>query len=226
LSAKIGTKTTNIRGKDYQTVPGRIHTFRVDLGYTIDKGWAIVTEPVSVTDEQVVFRAAILNPSGRTVATGHAEEKWASSNVNSTSAVENCETSAVGRALAMVGLGGEQLCSAEELLNALAAQEMHEDASESHVSDVEDEHEVEVAQTPGSPQKEDYPDLDALVSVSKGLIGKAISLMGQENYDQWHSRVILNMTGVDKLGEVNNPVGLMNFIDAQKALIKREEGEE
>jgi hypothetical protein len=45
--------------------------------------------------------------------------------VNGTSYIENCETSAVGRALGMIGLGlnGGGICSAEELVNAVTAQQ-------------------------------------------------------------------------------------------------------
>ncbi len=56
---------------------------------------------------------------GSIVATGHAYEKEDSSFINKTSYIENCETSAVGRALGFVGIGVDNdIASAQEVLNA------------------------------------------------------------------------------------------------------------
>ena len=52
---------------------------------------------------------------GKVIATGHAEEKRTASRINQTSALENAETSAVGRMLAMVGITNDQIASAEEV---------------------------------------------------------------------------------------------------------------
>ena len=57
------------------------------------------------------------------VFTGHAHERFDANYINKTSAVENCETSAVGRALAAAGYIGSEYCSADELVNALANQQ-------------------------------------------------------------------------------------------------------
>jgi hypothetical protein len=57
--------------------------------------------------------------SWQTISEGHAEEIRGKGAVNTTSAAENCETSAVGRALAFLGIGGSEVCSAEELGIAL-----------------------------------------------------------------------------------------------------------
>ena len=55
--------------------------------------------------------------------TGHAEETIGSSQINKTSALENCETSAIGRALAMMGIGvDESIASADEVANAVFQQ--------------------------------------------------------------------------------------------------------
>lgn len=111
----------DIRGKKYRTVPYRVELFRAQA--TGAKGWAILTS-IEVDDgKRVVVRAQISNPKGVVVATGHAEEIRGSSNINRTSAMENAETSAVGRALAAFGLGGEAYASAEEVLGAILAQE-------------------------------------------------------------------------------------------------------
>ena len=68
--------------------------------------------------QRVVVKAYIRREDGTVVATGYAEEIRGSSNVNRTSAIENCETSAWGRALACLGLHGGQIASANELTAA------------------------------------------------------------------------------------------------------------
>ena len=109
----------NIRGKDYITVPKRMAEFRKE--HTIKEGWAVVTECQDIPDK-IRVKAMILNPAGMIVATGHAEEKPGSNPINKTNAVENCETSAVGRALAMCGYGGESFASAEDMARVQAAE--------------------------------------------------------------------------------------------------------
>jgi hypothetical protein len=60
---------------------------------------------------------------GVLVATAHAYEKEGSSFINKTSYIENCETSAVGRALGMYGIGIDtSLASADEVANAVTQQ--------------------------------------------------------------------------------------------------------
>ena len=66
------------------------------------------------------MKATITDELGTVLGTGYAYEKETSSFINKTSYIENCETSAVGRALAMVGIGTDaSMCSAEELVNAI-----------------------------------------------------------------------------------------------------------
>ena len=55
-------------------------------------------------------------------ATGHAEEYRADGKINKTSALENAETSAIGRALACLGLGGTEFASADEVARAISGQ--------------------------------------------------------------------------------------------------------
>jgi hypothetical protein len=74
-------------------------------------------------EDLVLCRATILDPEGRVVATGTAEEQRGSNFINKTSAVENAETSAIGRALFSAGFGGGEFCSADELAVALKRQE-------------------------------------------------------------------------------------------------------
>ena len=107
----------NIHGKQYHTVARRVTDFRSDLPDHL-----IVTELLDGGDT-VQVKAEIRSPDGLTISTGHAEEVRGSSNINKTSALENCETSAVGRALAFFGYGGTEISSADELATALEQQQ-------------------------------------------------------------------------------------------------------
>ena len=80
----------------------------------------ITTDIVSLENGVVVMKATVMDELGTVLGTGYAYEKETSSFINKTSYIENCETSAVGRALAMVGIGTDaSMCSAEELVNAI-----------------------------------------------------------------------------------------------------------
>ena len=107
----------NIHGKQYFTVARRINDFREH-----HSDYGIHTEILSVDETAVVCRAVITDKEGRQLSSGIAEEKRNSSNINKTSAVENCETSAVGRALAFFGMAGTEIASADEVANAINQQ--------------------------------------------------------------------------------------------------------
>ena len=114
-------KTTNIRGKQYVEVNERIKYFRQEEQY---KNWTIMSEFPALDSEQCVCKATIADASGRVIATGHAHEVQGASNINKTSYVENCETSAIGRALAMLGIGIDtSIASANEVEDAIAKQD-------------------------------------------------------------------------------------------------------
>ena len=114
-------KTTNIRGKQYVEVNESIKFFRQEEQY---KHWSLITEFPVLDSEQCVCKASIAATEHRIIATGHAHEVQGSSNINKTSYVENCETSAIGRALAMLGIGIDtSIASANEVSDAIAKQE-------------------------------------------------------------------------------------------------------
>ena len=106
----------NIRGREYQTVALRIKNFREK-----HPDWGIRTQIIGEPDKSVLMIAQIWNGEFL-VATGHAEEVRGQSNINKTSAIENCETSAIGRALACLGYGGTEFASADEVQNAIQQQ--------------------------------------------------------------------------------------------------------
>jgi hypothetical protein len=109
----------NIHGKEYKTVAKRVQEFRESVVY---KGWSIMTEIVKIDDDQCVMKASVISLESKIIATGHGCEFKASSQINKTSYVENCETSAIGRALACLGLGGTEFASANEVANAIHQQ--------------------------------------------------------------------------------------------------------
>ena len=114
-------KTTNIRGKQYVEVNERIKFFRQEDRY---KDWTIMSEFPVLDSETCVCKVTIADSSGRVIATGHAHEERQASNINKTSFVENCETSAVGRALAMLAIGIDtSIASANEVEEAIAKQQ-------------------------------------------------------------------------------------------------------
>jgi hypothetical protein len=110
----------NIRGNQYLKVVERLDSFRSD--HSIDDGWSIKTEVVHRDNEFCAVIAAIIDPQGKTIATGIAEERRNEGLVNKTSALENAETSAVGRALSFAGYPGSEIASADEVSMALEQQ--------------------------------------------------------------------------------------------------------
>lgn len=113
--------TTNIKGRDYAEVNQRIKAFRM----LYPQGF-IHTGITSNEDGVCVMRAEVgyfENGAKVILGTGTAYEKENSTFINKTSFIENCETSAVGRALAMCGIGIDtSIASKEEVENAMANQ--------------------------------------------------------------------------------------------------------
>lgn len=106
-----------IHGKEYKTVALRVAEFRqAHPDYTIS------TELVEANDVLVIMKASILDNDGRLLATGYSEEVRAASKINATSALENAETSAIGRCLSALGFGGTEYASADEVANAIKQQ--------------------------------------------------------------------------------------------------------
>lgn len=111
-------KTRNIKGKEYAEVNERIKAFRM-----LYPDGAIVTDIIDMHDGIVTMKATVMDADGRVLGTGTAQEKEGSTYINKTSYLENCETSAVGRALGMLGIGVDtSVASAEEVENAINGQ--------------------------------------------------------------------------------------------------------
>lgn len=115
-------KTKNIKGKEYAEVNERIIAFRK----LYPEG--VITTNIERYEDSLVLISATVgyydNGTLHVLGTGHAYEREGASQINKTSYVENCETSAVGRALGMAGFGiGASIASAEEVAQAIHQQE-------------------------------------------------------------------------------------------------------
>jgi hypothetical protein len=115
--SKDNSGVVNIHGKQYETVALRVRKFRDKYPH-----WRLLTEIQHRDEECVVMVARIANEQGEVLATGHSEEYRHTSQINKTSALENAETSAIGRALAALGLGGTEFATADEVANAIKQQ--------------------------------------------------------------------------------------------------------
>ena len=118
--------TTNIKGKEYAEVNQRIKAFRMCF-----PNGCIKTKMISNEGGVCVFKAEVYSEyrvdemtptcalAMKLLATGYAYENKDSSFINKTSYIENCETSATGRALGFAGFGIDtSIASAEEVQNA------------------------------------------------------------------------------------------------------------
>lgn len=111
-------KTIDVKGKNYVQVNERVKALRM-----ICPNASINTEIVSMEDGIVTMKATVSDEDGKVLGTGFAQEKETSSYINKTSYIENCETSAVGRALGFAGIGIDgSMASAEEVANAIINQ--------------------------------------------------------------------------------------------------------
>lgn len=121
-------KTTDIKGKEYAEVNQRIKAFRM-----VYPQGSIETQMLSNENGVCVFKASVCSEDGILLGTGTAYEKEDSSFINKTSYIENCETSAVGRALGMAGFGIDvSVASAEEVANAIQNQEITQEEADAY----------------------------------------------------------------------------------------------
>ena len=111
-------KTIDVKGKQYVEVNQRVMAFR-----ELYPEGSISTDVVEMGNGVVTIKATVSDADGRILATGMAYEKEGSSFINKTSYIENCETSAVGRALGFLGIGIDgSIASYEEVENAKVQQ--------------------------------------------------------------------------------------------------------
>lgn len=92
-------KKTDIKGKKYAEVSERVLAFR-----KLNPNGRIITEIIDKTENDVTMKSTIFDENEKELATGFASEVKKGL-VNSISMLENCETSAIGRALGFCGFG-------------------------------------------------------------------------------------------------------------------------
>jgi hypothetical protein len=145
----------DMKGKNYAMVPERVTAFRKLYPEGFIRSEIVFNDGVNVLMQA---KAGYYREDGSEVVlgTGFAQETKGKGMVNNTSHIENCETSAVGRALGMMGLGlnGGGICSAEELVNAITAQKQMEADFEKTKKEIETK---KLAELDKKPVKKDAP---------------------------------------------------------------------
>mgnify|MGYP003650605445 FL=1 len=110
---------------EYVMVKTRLQYFRKHY-----ENASIDTDHVFFDGESIMCKTTI-HVDGKLVATGMAHEEKSKNNINATSFVEVCETSAVGRALGMMGIGiTNSVATYDEVKNAMKQQEANVKADE------------------------------------------------------------------------------------------------
>ena len=198
LNKKI--KYTDVRGKNYAEVTQRVQAFRnlIPDGY--------ITTDILKMDSGIVFMKAEVGyyaEDGRRVmlSTGLAFERQDASRINNTSFIENCETSAIGRALGFIGLGSESsIASAEELQNAIATQEAIENGTISAELPTQ-EAPATVSTVPEIPPVNNHPVQNppantppvnpvlTYLSAEREELRKARKITAQENTAIWNKQI-------------------------------------
>lgn len=113
----LKSKAVDLKGKKYVLVADRVLFFNEEY-----PDGMIETSILSPLDADRVIMQAKVTPDANKPSRcyiGHSQASWSEGYVNKTSAIENCETSAVGRALALMGIGViESIASADEMKKA------------------------------------------------------------------------------------------------------------
>jgi len=149
-------QSIKIKGKDYIQVHERVAELRrnplyktltieteiVEKNYSeligdIVKNDKVVGKKTTKVLDAIIIKCVIRNKDGNVVSSGYAQEEKATGFVNETSFVENCETSAVGRALGFLGIGiKDSIASADELVVAISKQKKSTNQSKKKVEHI------------------------------------------------------------------------------------------
>ena len=190
----------------YLKVVERVNLFRYHYGMS----YSIESEVVVDDGKRVLMVASIKDNDGRVVGQGYAEEIRNLGPVNKTSAIENCETSAIGRALANIGLAGNEYASAFEMENisnkeeAKASQEKAK-VSQEKLEDSKKKVEAIKSEVEKQPEKKEEPhpeDVKLIETTAKILVDslKGSSLDGLR--ETWASNKVVLESWKDKYQEI------------------------
>lgn len=124
MDKSLSSKAIDIKGKQYVLVSDRIIYFNE----TYPEG-SITTKLVSPIQSELVVVKATVRPenSSERKFTAYSQAKWGDGFINKSSALENCETSAVGRALAMMGIGVIDSVASVDEINKAGVRTVYED---------------------------------------------------------------------------------------------------
>jgi hypothetical protein len=115
MTKDLRDKAIDFKGKKYVLVSDRVLYFNEN--YPLG---SITSELISDPKDELVIIKATVSPDGIRKFTGYSQAKWGDGHINKTSALENCETSAVGRALALMGIGVlDSIASMDEINKAM-----------------------------------------------------------------------------------------------------------
>lgn len=167
---------TDVKGKMYMEVPQRVKAFR-----SIYPMGTISTEVISLVDGVCVIKATVAS-DGVILGEGTAYEKEGSSFINKTSYIENCETSAVGRALGFAGFGIDtSIASAEEVMNAQKQQhKMSEEEKKAKLKGLLEQTDSDVPKFLGWCSKEFERDIKAVDELLDMELDAAIKMVSRK----------------------------------------------
>ena len=199
-------------GKMYTQVVHRMEAFRRHFG----TDYGVDTQVLVDDGQRVVIKATIINSSGIQVGSGMAEEIRGQGHVNQTSALENAETSAVGRALSSLGISGGEYASANEMDGV--GRKTEAKASPAPVPAPQPEAKPEYPDSPEKRRVQEFmsecnsklPNLkthkDFLDWVQSGWVKENMEI-AKENYPEMHQmireRIVLRNTQLKPKGELN-----------------------
>ena len=188
----------NLKGKTYTMVAQRVQAFRAAAGVE----GQILTEVIEQTDQRVMVKASISiwrDGSWSLVACDFAEEYRNQGPVNKTSALENCCTSAIGRALSATGLSGGEYASSFEVDNAIHAKPAAVAAPKPKAEAPKPKKAPEPTPTPAKePETEQLDDLQTVFTGMVTLMDIEKTVKGLRTFFKNNSDNVTRMQNEDK----------------------------
>ena len=132
---RTATAGVKVKGnKKYLMVKDRVEIFRRHYGLNL----GIDTTVLHIDENVVRVQAKIIDANNKVIGSGLAEEVRAATHITKTSALEVCESSAIGRALSSIGLHGGEYASAEEMYSAVKQQDKVQDTLQDDLDKIQD----------------------------------------------------------------------------------------
>tara|TARA_R110002050_G_scaffold277178_2_gene422670 strand:- start:2549 stop:3247 length:699 start_codon:yes stop_codon:yes gene_type:complete len=187
-----------LKNKHYTMVAQRVQAFRAAAGVE----GQILTEVVEQTDQRVMVKASISvwrDGAWSLVANDFAEEYRNQGPVNKTSALENCCTSAIGRALSAAGLSGGEYASSFEVDNAIHAKPAAVAAPKPKAEAPKPKKAPESTPTPAKePETEQLDDLQTVFTGMVTLMDIEKTVKGLRTFFKNNSDNVTRMQNEDK----------------------------